>query len=169
MGLKHPRYYRIRDMYIAQEKREREAEMPRTQTPEEWIEETNAEVMAFTQRETIDALKVYHDFQQEERRAKDGKEAAGRLIRQYLELNDESEIEDAERGLRAILASRRSGKESYDVRSMPWQLVKKLHAAGCLSMDVDMLNQKANAALRMECQGQLIPAGETTYLRVVKE
>jgi hypothetical protein len=32
-----------------------------------------------------------------------------------------------------------------------------------------MLNQKANAPLRLKAEPQHVPAGETTYLRVVKE
>jgi hypothetical protein len=46
--------------------------------------------------------------------------------------------------------------------------VKKLHAAGCLLIDVEALNIKANAHLRMDAESARVPAGETTALRVVK-
>ena len=159
------RYWRQRAGYIQQEKAMNKAD----EEAKQWIAETTAEMTTFVRREVVDALNVYYINQQGEATCKRGKEAAGQLIRQWLETNGETEIEDIERGLKAILASRRSGKDSYDVRSMTQAQVVKLWKAGCLVVDTEALNLKANAALRMEAEPQKIPAGSTTYLRVVKD
>lgn len=174
------RYWRQRAGYIEQEKelaRTRQApaqewtpaDVTASDRAEAWFAQESEAMENYAERQAIDAIHQYVVNRDGEATCKRGKEAAGQIIRQWLELRGESELEDVERGLKAILATRRTGKDSYDVRSLPWQLVKKLHAAGCLLIDVDMLNQKANAALRMESEPAKVPAGETTYLRVVSE
>lgn len=177
--MKSAAYWRIAAKY-----REQEKEMARTRvandqvTPadaeateraEEWFAQQGEEMAGYAQRQAIDAIHEYVVNRDGEATCKRGKEAAGLIIRQYLELNNETEIEDAERGLKAILGTRRVGKDSYDVRSMTQAQVVKLWKAGCLLVDPDMLNQKANAALRIDAEPFVIPAGETTFLRVVKE
>lgn len=140
-----------------------------TQEAEEWIANTNVEMALAAERQAIDALLPYWENQQAESRFKSEKEACGRIIRAFLETHDIEELVDAERGVKAMLQSRKLPNENWDVSSMPDELIIRLAKSGCLLADKQAMGLKGHAALRMEAERFHIPAGETTALKVVRD
>lgn len=152
--------------------RSEEPEMPsrtKEQTPEQWIEQENERMQLAAERQAIDALLPYWENQQAEARFKSEKEACGRIIKAFLETHDVDELADAERGVRAMLQTRKLPNENWDISRMPDELILRLAKAGCLVADKKAMELKGHQALRMDAEKWFIPAGETVALRVVKE
>lgn len=169
-GLRSAKYWRAVREYERQD-REREAAMPRTkeQTPEEWIAETNEAMQLAAERQAVDSLLPYWECQQAEKHYRESKEAHGLVIKTYLQTHDMTELEDSERGVKAVLQTRKLSTENWDIASMPDELILRLAKAGCLLADKKAMDLKGHQALRIDAEPYFIPAGETVALRVNKE
>src|SRR5690606_2043628 len=128
-----------------------------TQEAEEWIARTNEEMALAAERQAVEAILPYYEAQKAESAARSAKEAAGKVIKAYMEINGLAELDDPEHGLRAQLSSRSMGNERWDVRAMPDALILQLARAGCLTVDKAAMKLDANTALRMDAQPYYVP------------
>lgn len=87
-------------------------------------------------------------------------------LKPWLEKHPDDELVDGERGLRAFLQAR-SGSERYDVTSMPAPLVRRLHKARALTVDVKVIRALSGKdVLPEDVKPYRVPGEETTALRV---
>lgn len=93
-------------------------------------------------------------------------EALAPRFKAWLEKHIGDELYDGERGLRASLQTRQ-GSERYDVSAMPAALVKQLHKANALTVDVKVLRAlSGKSVLPEDCRPYRVPGEETTALKV---
>lgn len=90
-----------------------------------------------------------------------------RLLKDYLTAYDNETLYDGENKIEASL-QRRSLGESYDTASMPWELIKALHEARLLTLNVAGVRALTDQRLKDEVKVYLQPGGETVALMLKK-
>lgn len=132
-----------------------------------YIDEETGEVLPA--RELVGYLKDYVALRRQRDLIERELRRLGDLLKAYLVDHPGEELYDGELGIRARLQER-TGTESYDVTSMPVELVHRLHEARLLAVDVKVLRAlEGKDILPVDLKRYRIPGGLSHVLDVRQE
>ena len=136
-------------------------------TTNETVNEVTGELLlGWSQRDLVGFVAEYARARADEQKATQVKTSLGAAIKNYLEQNPNETLYDGESGYEARL-QRRSGRDTYDTRSMPEALILRLHAVGALDLNPEVVKSFAGRdVLSLELDRYRVPAGEQAALIV---